>query len=269
MCSVEEQELEIEALESLFDASELTVTRRPDADNFGQISLRLMPHHADTNQVNHVAVTLVVKYKEHYPEVTPDWQLDAIVGMDECRMKALRSAVQSEVDSSSGMPIVYCIAEVTQNWLRSNNFPVMSMHEEMLQARAGISPTGEVDDTVAGVVSDVSSDSNDDEDVDVPDGRLADKELVGVEDRMSDAEFLLWAAEHRLMMIRTGVWKGSTTEVKSSKLTGKQLFEGDAVVLEEEDYAEEGDNTPNDDVCWSNADLFAGGDVNLDDVDDF
>lgn len=67
----EDQEMEIEALESLFSNEGEFKLLSPTKDTF---ELNLLPH-PNRDQQNHVEITIRVKYLPLYPDVKPEWSL--------------------------------------------------------------------------------------------------------------------------------------------------------------------------------------------------
>lgn len=119
MNHVEEQEMEVEALQSLFfHDNELELV---SPTNF---VINLLPF-PDEEEENHVSASLEFTYPATYPEVLPEVSVRKVAGLSEKKEAVFRDEVMAnamaEAEPSLGMPMVYIIAEVVQNWLRDNN----------------------------------------------------------------------------------------------------------------------------------------------------
>mmetsp|Transcript_18855 Transcript_18855/g.45398 ORF Transcript_18855/g.45398 Transcript_18855/m.45398 type:complete len:255 (+) Transcript_18855:97-861(+) len=223
----EEQELEVEALESIF------------LDDFEKISatefyLHLVPDPSAPPEENHVKATLHVTYTPTYPDDPPCYSIKAQKGLEGRQIQAMKDLVEQEIDNNRGMVMIYTIAEALQNYLRENNKPQLSMHEEMLLRKTG-------DDADA----DKENGPTDTADGEGPQPEfkgLADKVLCRPDERVTDEQFATWKASFKQEMVALGYWKVDT---KADRLTGKQLFESDATLKDfDEELPEEDD--PND-----------------------
>eukprot|EP00922_Rhytidocystis_sp_ex-Travisia-forbesii_P034775 GHVS01051625.1.p1 GENE.GHVS01051625.1~~GHVS01051625.1.p1 ORF type:complete len:275 (+),score=79.13 GHVS01051625.1:85-909(+) len=272
MDHVEEQALEAEALESLFIEGELTVVE-PNK----KFLLSLLPSrcfHGGLGDKCYASVNLVVDFTASYPQQPPLWTLEDVRGLDGDQLKTLEEVVRSTMDANLGMPMVYEVAETITTFLTSHNRPPSSMHDQMIQHQA---PKAVVDEDSDEDDSDYSpGESGDEESDDDRGGRrgkrreqegeqpkgLADKDLVGEDMRCKHDEFMKWTELFRLEMIDKGMWKGSASLVASENKTGRQLFEMNSA---EEGAAAGG---PQTNVFWEDADLFEGGEIDVDDDDD-
>mmetsp|Transcript_153531 Transcript_153531/g.270962 ORF Transcript_153531/g.270962 Transcript_153531/m.270962 type:complete len:423 (+) Transcript_153531:28-1296(+) len=127
----EEQELELEALTSIFT----------EGAEFERISdteflLKLKPDPTGEEE-NHVGVTLRIAYTDEYPDTAPDWELKDEWGLSDEKLKELKAKVEETIDGSIGMAMVYTVAEACQDYLKENNVKSLSMHEEMMLRQGG------------------------------------------------------------------------------------------------------------------------------------
>jgi len=127
----EEQEMELEAMTSLFVEGE-----EFDRISDTEFTLKLKPY-PQGEQENHVGVTMRIAYTAEYPDAAPDWELLDFIGMPEDKQGVVKEKVEETVEASLGMSMVYMMAEAVQEYLRDNNVKELSMHEEMLK-RAGL-----------------------------------------------------------------------------------------------------------------------------------
>merc|ERR1712110_54685 len=105
----EEQELEIEALQSIFEEGKELEIVSPT-----EVLLKLLPFPAGEKE-NHVGVNLRIKYTETYPETAPEWDLENIKLPDD-EVGELRSKIEEAIETSMGMAMVYSIAEAVQDY---------------------------------------------------------------------------------------------------------------------------------------------------------
>merc|ERR1712032_560169 len=101
------------------------------------------------------------------------------------------------------------MAETCQEYLKSNNQKVLSMHEQMLLRTGGDAPAEEEDD--------------DDEDDDEPNVEeewkgLAEKDIVPEKDRITMDTFAVWKVKFDAEMIEKGVLKKEEQRGKTGKL---------------------------------------------------
>jgi len=203
----EEQELELEALESIFE----------EGKEFEKISdteflLKFKPYPQD-EQENFVGVTLRIAYTDEYPDVAPEWELKDIVGLSDPKVEEMKSKVEESIGESLGMAMVYTVAEMCQEWLKENNVKALSMHEEMMLRNKGDEP---------------SDDDEDDEDNEAEVDKLEEEEWKGLkekplcakEDRITSVSFLEWKLKFDEEMIANGTLKREEQKAK----TGKMIF---------------------------------------------
>mmetsp|Transcript_8251 Transcript_8251/g.23635 ORF Transcript_8251/g.23635 Transcript_8251/m.23635 type:complete len:262 (-) Transcript_8251:233-1018(-) len=207
--NAEEQELEIEALTSIFQEGK-EFFRVSDTE----FKLKLVPFPADEEE-NHVAVTLHVTYTPEYPEAPPDWDLEDVTLPDE-KLSSLKSTIEETINSSLGMAMIYSVAEACQDFLKENNVKELSMHEQMLQRMADANPKEE------GEEGDDDDEEYDDDDGDGPNPEeewkgLADKPTVPESERITLDVFQSWKVKFEQEMIEVGVLKRETNKAKSGK----------------------------------------------------
>jgi len=249
----EEQALEIEALQSIFEeGKELTTISETE------FKIKLVPFPAGEEE-NHVGVTLHVVYTADYPDSAPDWSLVDPKLPDE-KLAMLQAAVEEVVTSSLGMAMVYSMAEACQDFLKENNQKVLSMHEEMLkrqgQTGEGAQEEGEDD----------ADDDDEDEDGPSPEEEwkgLAEKTLCPEDERITADSFAKWKAKFDQEMVACGILKREESKAKS----GKQIFMDTQKDQKEKDGAQDAtDGGGKPDTLVYDAALF--GEDGMDDLDD-
>lgn len=199
----EEQELEIEALTSIFEEGKEFI--RVSSTEF---KLKLLPNPAGEGD-NHVGVTLHITYTAEYPETAPDWELEDEKLPNE-KVAQLKETITETIESSLGMAMVYTMAEACQDFLKENNVKELTMHEEMLKRTGG------------GEDEDEDDDDDDDEEEEEEEWKgLAEKTLCAESERITPDIFNAWKLKFDQEMVEAGVLRRYET---GKAQTGKQIF---------------------------------------------
>lgn len=134
----EEQEMEAEALEAIFD----TAFEIRSADQPFVWAVKLVPvdcgGDADEEEAaNHVMVNLVAEIPHAYPEETlPKLDLEILKGLSEDNKKELLRVANEEAEANEGMPAIFAVCEAVRAWLADNNVKGLddaSMHAQMMR----------------------------------------------------------------------------------------------------------------------------------------
>ena len=129
----EEQEMEAEALQAIFDTHfsilepqkwqiEIYPEMTADAD--------------ELEELNHVAANLIVELPATYPEVLPVLDCQIVKGLVEEHRQELLALAQEEATANEGVPSIFAVAERLREWLAENNqkgLDDLSMHAQMLR----------------------------------------------------------------------------------------------------------------------------------------
>lgn len=118
----EEQEMEAEALEAIFD----TAFRIVKPDQPFVWSVKLLPVDCDGDEEeeakqNHVALNLIVTLPLDYPDSLPELDVEIIKGLAEEQRRMILDLATDEAESNAGMPAVYAVCEAVKGWLADNN----------------------------------------------------------------------------------------------------------------------------------------------------
>lgn len=197
----EEQELEIEALTSIFEENK-EFKRISDTE----FKLQLLPF-PDGSSDNHVQATLHITYGPEYPDTAPDWELEQVDSIPEDKLPDLKGKIEEVVNDMMGMAMVYSMAEACQDWLKENNTKMLSMHEEMMK-RLG-PQEGEGDE---------EGDEESEEEEEPEWKGLADKPLVPEKERITPEQFAKWKKQFEDEMYATGVLKREEEKAQSGKM---------------------------------------------------
>jgi len=203
MAHKEDQELELEALEAIFE-NEL------EKISDTEFKLKFKPFPQDEEE-NFVGASLKITYTDDYPDSAPDWDLEDIVGLPDEKIEDLKSKVEEAIESSLGAAMVYNLAETMMDWLKDNNVKSLSMHEEMMKRLAPEEPEEDEED--------VDQDEVDKLEEEEWKG-LKEKPLCSVEERMTMDVFNEWKIKFDEEMIDTGVLVRQEQKAK----TGKMFF---------------------------------------------
>ena len=138
----EEQSLEAEALEAIFDSHftklvddvEKSSSTDPAVPSLQRWRIELYPE-LDQEEC-HVACQLEVTLPETYPEVAPEVSVQIIQGLTKDHARELTDMAIEEAEANLGVPSIYSISEKLREWLMDNNRPGLddlSMHAQMLR----------------------------------------------------------------------------------------------------------------------------------------
>lgn len=134
---MEEQEMEAEALEAIFDTSfEVLSSTQPF-----EWSVKLLPvdcggDEEEENAQNHVGVKLMATIPEHYPETLPKLDIIVLKGLAEEQRQKLLTIANDEAEANEGMPAIFAVCEAVRTWLGDNNIKGLddgSMHAQMMR----------------------------------------------------------------------------------------------------------------------------------------
>eukprot|EP00944_MAST-04C_sp_MAST-4C-sp1_P007698 g7698.t1 len=125
----EEQEMEMEALQSMFLDGEY---KQIDDRKF---SLTLVPVQGAEASENHVSVDLICEYTPKYPDEKATLDVKVVKGLKESQRKEILALIDTCQEENIGMPCVYSMADAIVEYLQENNRPAGdgSIHAEMLE----------------------------------------------------------------------------------------------------------------------------------------
>jgi len=134
----EEQEMEAEALEAIFDtAFELRSAEQPF-----EWAVKLVPVDCggdldEEEKSNHVMVKLIAHIPLEYPEETlPRLDLEILKGLSDDNKKEILQLANDEAEANAGMPAIFAVCEAVRAWLEDNNVKGLddaSMHAQMMR----------------------------------------------------------------------------------------------------------------------------------------
>jgi len=203
----EEQELELEALESIFEEGKELEKISPT-----EFLLKFKPFPQDEEE-NFVGVILRVAYTDEYPETAPEWELKEMWenAISDDKLAELKGKVEEAIESSLGMAMVYTIAEMLQDWLKENNVKALSMHEEMMKRMGGDEAEEEDDPDNEAEVDKLEEEEW---------KGLKEKPMCAVGDRITMDNFLEWKKRFDDEMVANGTLRREDNKAK----TGKAIF---------------------------------------------
>ena len=129
----EEQEMEAEALQAIFD-THFTILE-PQKWQI-EIYPEMTADAEELNELNHVGVHLIAQLPDNYPEALPVLECQIIKGLVEEHREELLTLAQEEAAANEGVPSIFAIAERLREWLAENNqkgLDDLSMHAQMLR----------------------------------------------------------------------------------------------------------------------------------------
>ena len=125
----EEQEMEAEALQAIFDEHFTIVSP-------GNWSINLYPELEEDD--NHVACRLGITLPATYPEVLPDLSIELLKGLAAEHEQVLQAIACEEAEANLGVPSLFAVAERLREWLLENNVKGLddvSMHAQMMRKK--------------------------------------------------------------------------------------------------------------------------------------
>lgn len=129
----EEQEMEAEALQAIFDTHfTILELQRWQIAIYPEMTSDIDEH----EQLNHVGVHLIAELPSDYPEVLPKLDCQIIKGLVDDHRQELLSLATEEAQANQGVPSIFAIAERLREWLAENNqkgLDDLSMHAQMLR----------------------------------------------------------------------------------------------------------------------------------------
>ena len=230
MSNVEDQMMELEALESLFP-NEL---RKLSATEFSLVGLVPFP---DNSETNHVSVDIAFSFPPNYPSDAPvEWRIAKSTGCiatDSSCMENLAACIRAVCDENLGCSAVYQIAERVQEWLRANNEKEKSLHDLLQSKVSKAARTEGSEEYDSEEDSDYDSEfddseldpdySSDDEEEEEQFEELQLKNLCSETDRVTVEEFMAWKKEYDAFLLKEGLIKRISAE--DTRQTGKEQFQ--------------------------------------------
>lgn len=126
----EEQEMEQEALEAIFDdCLEVLSAEQPF-----QWAISIWPEQLSHDE-NHVGIKLIANIPLDYPEISlPELEIELLKGLSDDHRKELLVMAKEEAEANMGMPVIFSVCERLREWLIENNVKGMddlSMYAQM------------------------------------------------------------------------------------------------------------------------------------------
>lgn len=128
----EEQEMEAEALTSIFDdCLEIVSASQPF-----EWAVSLWPEQHSPEE-NHVGIKLIAKIPLDYPESSlPELDIELLKGLTDEHKQELMSMAKEEAETNEGLPSIFAVCERLREWLAENNAKGMddqSMYAQMMR----------------------------------------------------------------------------------------------------------------------------------------
>lgn len=242
----EEQLMELEALESIYDAEYALKSGEAGADDElpRRVELTLWPEREGEGGENHVGVLMVVEMPPSYPSTDPPMiTLTNIKDLPDSQMDAMRAIVDEAVTENVGEALVFTVGEAVKEWLVDNNVKHLDAHESMMQRREQAEKRKARRIARGGASDDDDDDADDDDYLDDDDDDAAasdddDDDTGGGADWVRLTEYksdvepsTLVTADNFKQWLSTfeerqagGAAALAAIEEAEKKLTGKQLF---------------------------------------------
>ena len=135
----EEQEMEAEAMEAIFDTNFEVVETMDNSNRVWRITIYPETGTTDIQELeslNHVGCRLVVTLPETYPEIEPEIRVEIVKGLASEHQNEIQQIAMDEATNNIGTPSIYAITERVREWLIENNtkgLDDISMHAQMIR----------------------------------------------------------------------------------------------------------------------------------------
>ncbi|XP_075257726.1 RWD domain-containing protein 1-like [Convolutriloba macropyga] len=192
--SLEEQEIEIDALRSIYpEEFELTKEDAPFELKVFLVSQPVDCGPEDDPEEFETKLTLLATLPETYPEVSPEYRLVDIKGLDDMEFETVDLAIKQQIEDNMGMSMIFAICSEIQNQLSS-------ISEQKMKAKE----------------AEIERKKKEQEEIEM-------QRLIGTP--VTVQSFLEWKAKFDAEVTSKRVaTKAAAIDDKSGKITGKQLF---------------------------------------------
>eukprot|EP01138_Halocafeteria_seosinensis_P009087 gb/GECG01009287.1/.p1 GENE.gb/GECG01009287.1/~~gb/GECG01009287.1/.p1 ORF type:complete len:274 (+),score=60.33 gb/GECG01009287.1/:1-822(+) len=131
---LEEQSMEVEALESIF-MDDFQLLKSRDDGTPQSFRVFIYPHTVGEGETNYVAASLYVEYSDKYPEEAPNQlQVESHKALLDAQIKELQEVADKSAEENLMMgAMIFNVTEAIKEWLLDNNREPGdgSMHSEM------------------------------------------------------------------------------------------------------------------------------------------
>ena len=244
--ALEEQEMELEALESIY-MEDFELLSEP-GEHPARLQLRLVPVQGGADREeggNYVAVKLQCEYTTMYPSDLPKVTMVNEFGLSTSQIQELQKVAMDAAEEYVGDVMVYSMAEAITEWLKENNRPELdgSAHSEMME-RARVaqekedSAKREEEERKAAALK---AESNTEEGIRKRLGTMVTPDLFHAwnEKFLAEMEAIEKARQDDISKSfkskQEGQDRGIPEEVIMARPTGKSLFEMDVTLINSED----------------------------------
>ena len=135
----EEQEMELEALESMYCDDFERLDDPEDEATLGKFTLKLAPGDTVDGEI-HVRCLATFTYTPTYPETSALMELTSEVGLSDELLDELRGALEAAAEENLGMAHVFTLGETTKEWLEDHNVKQDdgAAHSRMMARKLGV-----------------------------------------------------------------------------------------------------------------------------------
>ena len=122
--ALEEQEMELEALESIYMEDYKLLTQ--EGAHPAQFQLRIVPVQGGNDKEeggNFVAINFICTYTPLYPSEVPQFKVENVFGLTDVQVEEVRGVCAAAAEENLDQVMIYSIAEAASEWLQENNRP--------------------------------------------------------------------------------------------------------------------------------------------------
>lgn len=247
----EEQDMEIEALESIFDEDFSLISKSPY-----KFDVTLMPNPGGDDEENHVVLELNVTFPAKYPEEAPAIILSNKRGLKPIVIKSvLQKIVDDTVEEYMGEVMIFTITEALKDWMLDNNVKEATLYEQMEEQHRA----------EAAVEEAKQQEEEEKKRIQVEEEIAVANNPLGIDPTMitTTESFAWWLKEFTAEQEA----KGTKKKIEAvSQHTGREIFEMN-LAKELDDGDAEGKDSK-DEVFWFNESIYDDDDPELDSDDD-
>ena len=120
----EEQEMELEALESIYMEDYKLLTE--EGIHPAKFQLRIVPVQGGNDKEeggNYVAIRFICEYTTLYPSVVPNFTVESEFGLTDPQLDEVRGICVAVAEENLDQVMIYSIVEAVTEWLQENNRP--------------------------------------------------------------------------------------------------------------------------------------------------
>lgn len=122
----EEQNGEIEALESIYYGDVTIITTEP----FHKFSIPIKSEQYDADTENGLSCNLIFTYTTKYPEESPCIEIEDAINLDDKHQQEILEYLEEQAKENIGMVVIFTLVSAAQEWLNSKWDDIKNFQDE-------------------------------------------------------------------------------------------------------------------------------------------